>query len=82
MNRSEVVEAIESIASRAYSSKGQALSIEYNDEVYSIYIVEEDRGTFLEVSIDQLVVAYAAIDSKGLFAGSASNPEIWLRLRQ
>ena len=80
MNRSEVVDAIEKIARKVFATKDWIISIEYNNEVYSIYVVEEDRGPFLEASIKERVVAHAAINRKGSFAGSALNPEIWLTL--
>lgn len=82
MDRSEVVGAIESIAGKIYSIKDQLLVTECDEEVYCIYIIEEDRGAFLEASINKFVVAYAAIDREGSFAGSGSNPEIWLKLCQ
>ena len=82
MNRSEVVEAIESIAGKVYSTKDQSLVTECDEQFYCIYIIEEDRGAFLEASIDKHVVAYAAIDRKGTFTGSGSNPETWIKLCQ
>ena len=82
MNRSEVVEAIESIAGKVYSTKDHSLITECDEEVYCIYIIEEDRGAFLEASIDKHVVAYAAIDRKGTFTCSGSNPETWIKLCQ
>ena len=80
MNRSEAVEAIEKIAGKVYSTPDHSLITECDEEVYSIYIVEEDRGAFLEASINKLVVAHAAIDYKGSFTGSGSSPEIWVKL--
>jgi hypothetical protein len=80
MNRPEVVEAIESIASKVYSAKDQSIITECDEKVYCIYIVEEDRGTFLEAYINKLVVAYAAIDRKGSFTGSGLNPGVWVKL--
>ena len=82
MNRSEVVEAIESIAAKVYSTKDQSLITECDGEVYCIYIFEEDRGAVLEASINKLVIAYAAIDRKGSFTGSGSNPTAWVKLYQ
>ena len=82
MRRSEVVEAIESIAGKVYSTKEKSLATKCNKEVYCIYIIDEDRGAFLEASINKLVVAHAAIDRKGSLAGSGSNPETWVKLCQ
>ena len=80
MNRSEVVDAIERIAREVFASKDGAIFIEYNNEVYNIYVAEEDRGPFLEASVKDRVIAYAAINRKGSFNGSAMNPGIWLTL--
>jgi hypothetical protein len=80
MNRSEAVEAVEKIAGKVYSTPDHSLITECGEEVYSIYIVEEDRGAFLEASINKLVVAHAAIDYKGSFTGSGSSPETWVKL--
>ena len=82
MNRSEVVEAIESIAGKVYSTKDQSLVTDCDGEAYCIYITEEDRGAFLEATINKLVVACAAIDRKGSFTGSGSNPGVWIKLYQ
>ena len=80
MKRSKVVDAIEKIARKVFASKNGVISIEYKNEVCNIYVVEEDRGPFLEASIKERVIAHAAINRKGSFAGSALNPEIWLTL--
>ena len=80
MNRSEAVEAIEKIAGKVYSTPDLSLITECAEEVYCIYIIEEDRGAFLEASINKLVVAHAAIDYKGSFTGSGSSPETWVKL--
>ena len=80
MNRSEVVDAIERIAREVFASKDGVIFIEYNNEVYNVYVAEEDRGPFLEASIKDRVVAHAAINRKGSFTGSAMNPGIWLTL--
>ena len=80
MNRSEAVEAIERIASKVYSNPDHSIITECDEEVYCIYIIEEDRGAFLEAAINKLVVAHAAIDYKGSFTGSGSNPETWVKL--
>lgn len=80
MNRSEAVEAIERIAGKVYSTPDHSLITECDEEVYCIYIIEEDRGAFLEASINKLVVAHAAIDYKGYFTGSGSSPETWVKL--
>ena len=80
MNRSEAVEAVEKIAGKVYSTPDHSLITECDEEVYSIYIVEEDRGAFLEASINKLVVAHAAIDYKGSFTGSGASPETWVKL--
>jgi hypothetical protein len=80
MNRSEAVEAVEKIAGKVYSTPDHSLITECDEEVYSIYIVEEDRGAFLEASINKLVVAHAAIDYQGSFTGSGSSPETWVKL--
>ena len=82
MNRSEAVEAIERIAGKVYSTPDHSLVAECDEEVYCIYIIEEDRGAFLEASINKLVVAHAAIDYKGSFTGSGSSPETWVKLCQ
>ena len=82
MNRSEAVEAIERIAGKVYSTPDHSLITECDEEVYCICIVEEDRGAFLEASINELVVAHAAIDYKGSFTGSGSNPGAWVKLYQ
>ena len=63
MNRSEVVEAIESIAGKVYSTKDKSLVTECDEQFYCIYIIEEDRGAFLEASIDKHVAAYDFVKS-------------------
>jgi len=80
MNRSTIVDAIEKIAREVFASKDGVISIEYKNEICNIYVVEEDRGPFLEASIKERVIAHAAINREGSFAGSALNPEIWLTL--
>ena len=80
MNRSEVVDAIEKIAREVFASKDGIIFIGHNNEVYNIYVVDEDRGPFLEASIEERVVAHAAINRKGSFTGSALNPRVWLTL--